>query len=311
MHPMTGNITSVLEGVWSIDVGMYGISGLSSVYVVAGDRLAIIDAGTPSSAGAILDGINMIGRKRDDVAFVALSHIHPDHAGGASQLMGKLLEARLAVHWKAAKHMADPSRLVASIKKFGAAENSQELEKMGPIEESRIIPVRDGHILDLGQGRKLSVMETPGHAPHELSLFEERSRVLFVGDTLGVMTDGNLLLPNAVLPDFDLAQSVESTRRLKGFNAQALAFAHFGVSFRVVETLDRAMDNMMRWEEIGMQAARHSGLDSVVQVLENYGRQQIQLVRRNGPLYDHLHSQLVPMIAAAYAEHCKRRLSVL
>lgn len=306
-----GDIVSVADSIWSVDVEMYGVPALSSVYLVVGDRLAIVDAGTPSSAPVILDAIKKIGRKWEDVAFVIVSHIHVDHAGGASQLMGKLPQAKLAVHHRGAKHMADPTRLVASIKKFGAAENSQELDKMGPIKENRIVTVRDGDMLDLGRGRRLMVIEAPGHAPHELCLFEETSRFLFVGDAIGVLHNGNLVLPNAVLPDFDLAQSAESVRRLKEFDAKALAFAHFGVSSTVTETLDGAMDNIMRWEEIGMQAAQHSGLESVTQVLEDYGRKKVQPVHHNGLLYNHLCTQLVPMIAAAYAEHCKRRLSVL
>jgi len=44
-------------------------------------------------------------------------------------------------------------------------------------------PLADGERIDLG-GRELTVLHTPGHSPDSLCLLEERSGLLFAGDTL-------------------------------------------------------------------------------------------------------------------------------
>ena len=49
-----------------------------------------------------------------DVEFVFLTHVHLDHAGGAGKLMQNLPNAKLIVHPYGAKHMIDPSKLIAS-----------------------------------------------------------------------------------------------------------------------------------------------------------------------------------------------------
>lgn len=306
------NIVSLLDGIWQVDVRMYNISGLTSVYLVKGEKLAIVDAGIPSSVEIILKAVKEIGRNLDDVAFVVPSHIHLDHAGGAFGILARIPNARLAVHWRGARHMADPSRLLASVRQFGMFGGSDITEDIGPVDESRIISLRDGDFLDLGRGRELRVMEAPGHAPHEICLFEKKSGVVFTGDALGMyLDDGTLFMPNAVLPDFDLAQSLESIRRLKDFNPRVVLYAHSGASFEAVEALGKSGDTILQWEKVAMEAAERSGMETVVPALENWGLQRIEVLRHNRLLYEHLRTQMVPMIAAAYEKHCKQKIGMI
>ncbi len=47
------------------------------------------------------------------------------------------------------------------------------------------VPVREGHVFDLG-GRRVKVFETPCHSPGDLMLLDEGQRLLFTGDNLEV-----------------------------------------------------------------------------------------------------------------------------
>ena len=48
-------------------------------------------------------------------------------------------------------------------------------------EPGKIKPVKEGFVFNLG-GREVAVIETPGHTPGSISLYDQRSGLLFTGD---------------------------------------------------------------------------------------------------------------------------------
>lgn len=73
----------------------------------------------------------------------------------------------------------------------------------------RVIPVVENDCIDLG-GRKLTVLENPGHTPGSICLLDEEKRVLFSGDSI---QDGRIFLFNE---GRNLPQYIESLKRLSG-----------------------------------------------------------------------------------------------
>lgn len=301
----------VLNGVWMVDTHMYGVPRLSSVYLVKGDKSAVIDTGSGVSCESVPKAIKALGWDEDDVAYIVVTHIHLDHAGGAAKLLARLPRAKLAVHERGARHLADPARLVESVRLATVGEEPEGMEEMKPIARDRILPVKDGDSLDLG-GRVLQISGTPGHAPHEICVFDGKTGGVFTGDTLGMyLESGAALFPNAVLPDFDLVVSLESIEKVRRFTPRALLFAHFGPCFKVRETIDAMIAVINRWAEVAEKAAREAGIEQVVPIVEEYGRRQIEALRGNGPLYWHQYRQMVPMAALAYEKHCKRKMGMI
>ena len=106
-----------------IDYG-HGISAIDSGYqrprldaihlIVEGGRAAIVDTGVNSSVPRVLEALRAKGIAPAQVDYVVLTHIHLDHAGAAGTLLRRLPDARLFVHSFGAKHMIDPTKLLAS-----------------------------------------------------------------------------------------------------------------------------------------------------------------------------------------------------
>jgi glyoxylase-like metal-dependent hydrolase (beta-lactamase superfamily II) len=70
--------------------------------------------------------------------------------------------------------------------------------------------VEDGEIIDLGGGRTLEVIYTPGHSPGSICLLDKKNRLLFTGDTF---FPGPLY---AYPEDVDIDLYIESIDRLCG-----------------------------------------------------------------------------------------------
>jgi glyoxylase-like metal-dependent hydrolase (beta-lactamase superfamily II) len=58
--------------------------------VEADDRLLVVDAGVPSSWDSLHEALTLLGRSRDDVAAVVLTHAHFDHVGFAERARAEL-----------------------------------------------------------------------------------------------------------------------------------------------------------------------------------------------------------------------------
>ena len=58
------------------------------------------------------------------------------------------------------------------------------------MQKSTFLPVWDGDVIDLG-GRRLRIIEIPGHTPGSIAILDEKNRRLFSGDTV---QDGNIFM---------------------------------------------------------------------------------------------------------------------
>ena len=85
---------------------------------------------------------------------------------------------------------------------------------MTAVPEDRLIAAGDGFRVDVGNGRELVLVDSPGHAKHHHAVLDEHTGTLLVGDAVGVLLpDLGVLRPATPPPDFDLEQAVHSLRR--------------------------------------------------------------------------------------------------
>ena len=228
------HITDYGHGISAIDAQFHR-PGLVAIHLlVEGDAAALVDTGTAFSVPGVIETLQQKNLAPEDVAYVFLTHIHLDHAGGASEFMRCLPNAKLVVHPRGARHMADPSRLIAGATAvYGAAEFSRMYGEIHPIDADRIIEAPDGFHLDLN-GRPLLFLDTPGHARHHYCIFDEHSRSFFTGDTFGVsyrefdVNGMEFIFPTTTPVQFDPVAAHASLDRLMSYEPEHAFLTHYG-----------------------------------------------------------------------------------
>ncbi len=250
------------HGITLIDTG-YIRPGLCAAWLVHGDggRAALVDCGTATCAGRVLEAIDAAGVAREAVEWLLVTHVHLDHAGGAGPLMRALPNARLVVHPRGAQHMIDPSKLIASARAvYGEAMFARDHAGMLPVEAERVVVADDGHVVDLA-GRPLRCADTPGHALHHYSVWDAASRSWFAGDAFGLSYrefdngNGAFAVPTTSPVQFDPGQMKASIRRLVAEDPAAIRIAHYAAvedCARLGESLVELVD---RLAEIARDAA--------------------------------------------------------
>lgn len=180
------SLQCVGPGIYAIDSD-YIRPQLDAVHLLVDDgEVAFVDTGVQSSVPHILAALKVLGHAPDAVRYVFLTHIHLDHAGAASVLMAHFPKATLVVHPRGARHMADPSRLIAgSVAVYGETEFNRLYGSIGPIDPARIHASTDGERLMLGR-RTMALLHTPGHAKHHHSIVDLDGDGVFTGDVFGL-----------------------------------------------------------------------------------------------------------------------------
>ena len=222
----------------------HGISAVDTVYdrrmqtavhlVVEGGRAAVIDTGTSHAVPHVLAALNARGVAPAQVDYVILTHVHLDHAGGAGQLMARFPNARLTVHPRGARHMIDPSRLLAAtVAIYGEAETRRVYGEILPVPKARVVETPEGTVLRLA-GRELLFLDAPGHARHHVVVRDAQSGHVFAGDTFGLSyreldQDGKQFsFPTTSPSQFDPVALHRSIDRMLSLGPGAIYVAHFG-----------------------------------------------------------------------------------
>ncbi|MDQ3722729.1 MAG: MBL fold metallo-hydrolase [Actinomycetota bacterium] len=207
----------------------------------------IVDPGPESTSDTLLDALG-----DEEPRALLLTHIHFDHAGAAGALVRRWPDLEVWVHERGARHLADPTRLVASAKRLYGAEFDRLWGEVVPIPAKNLRALRGGESQD-----GWDVAYTPGHASHHVSYRHADSGWVFAGDTAGVrLPPGDLLLPPTPPPDFDLEAWRSSIDMIEAWEPQTLAITHFGDHRDVAEHLDRLREALARWSELAARTDR-------------------------------------------------------
>ena len=179
-------LTAFGNGIYAVESGYNGPDVAAIHLIEEGGRAALVDTGNNDALVHVEQALAETGLSPEAVDFVLLTHIHLDHAGGAGAFMQAFPNAKLVVHPRGARHMAEPSKLFAGVSAVYGPERARELYgELIPVPAERIVEATDGLELNLA-GRVIRVFDTPGHARHHVCYFDTRSRSFFTGDTFGL-----------------------------------------------------------------------------------------------------------------------------
>jgi hydroxyacylglutathione hydrolase len=174
----------------------------------------VVDAGTKGAARRLIKAL-----KGHAVGAHALTHGHPDHAGGSKRLVAAF---EIPV-WAGERDRADVESGRPTAAETWARPAVVRLTRYEPVGVARSLHEGD----DIGHG--FVVLDTPGHSDGHVSFWRERDRTLVVGDVLFhlslLTTAPGLREPPAILTR-DPRLNRESARRLAVLEPELALFGH-------------------------------------------------------------------------------------
>jgi glyoxylase-like metal-dependent hydrolase (beta-lactamase superfamily II) len=249
--------TRIADGVLEIDTLLGGWERVTAGYLVEGPAPVLVETGSQSSVPALLAALAELGVDPGDLAGVAVTHIHLDHAGGVGDVAAAFPNATVYVHERGARHLADPAKLVASAAMVYGDLLDTLYGRLEPTPAERIHVLEDGEDIVVGPGRVLTTVDSPGHAKHHLALHDSGSGLLFAGDAVGVrLPDAGILRPATPPPDFDLDQALASLRKFADRSPSGIALAHYGLVPDPSSILEQADGTLRQWAEVAERAWR-------------------------------------------------------
>lgn len=174
---------NVYGGAWDV--------GPTWNYILAGDRLLLIDTGRRGMGGTLLDMIEEVGFSPNDLASVVLSHGHEDHDGGLAELIRRVGVQAYAHQVYGMLNRVDPGKAPAKDKaKIPAAcwhcpMPAWFAQKFCPeYHDDRknltVLPLDD---LQNTPDKGIRFLHVPGHSPDAIAILVD-GEALLVGDTL-------------------------------------------------------------------------------------------------------------------------------
>jgi len=292
----------VSDVVYMIDAPYHGKTGVLGTYVVAGERVAVIDPGTASQAPGVVEALDRLGV--EEVSTIALTHVHLDHAAGCWVLLERYPGASVHCHPRGEAHMVDPSRVEAAAREaFG--DKVEEYGEIRGVPRDKVKASDDCEKLDLG-GVQLHVYHTPGHSSHSQSYYEPASGVLFAGDAAGHTPDNlGAVIPASPAP-YNPVQAADSLRRMEALDPETLCIGHFGFHGGADRWLRGFRKQVELWERIAIKGVGEgrSLTEMYLRVMDSDWEAQ-KLVSRDPEAERHVYRSLAGFVS--YAKWVKTR----
>ncbi len=204
----------------------WGEKLISSYLIIGSERTVLIETGPMSSHEKLASELEAHGARPD---LILVTHIHLDHAGGAGAL-ARRLGAKIVVHPRGLRHLADPSKLWKASKSV-LGEIAEVYGEPQPAPVTGLIGAGDLSTIPLGNGEDILVVHTPGHASHHMAFHLRPQSILFTGDAAGVsveLPEGRLRIPTTP-PPFKADLYLESLQKMARLNPQKIAPTHYGI----------------------------------------------------------------------------------
>ncbi len=208
----------ILNGLWTFETLQLG-----RVYAIQDeDGLTLIDTGLASAVPKIVKELKTISREPTDIKRIIITHAHPDHIGGLPKLK-ELSGAQVLCGHREKPYVAGSIYAPVAPKK-----DLKGLLKLVPFKPQKIVGTPVDEVLHSWETLPmvmggLQVIDTPGHSPGAISLWQPHWRMLFCGDV--VMNAPKLRLPFAPFTA-DMRENIRSLQRISELEPSLICFGH-------------------------------------------------------------------------------------
>lgn len=276
------SITRLADDLILIDTNYLNTPEAIGVYLLLGERPALIETGPASTVERVIEGVEAAGLTPDELRAVAVTHIHLDHAGGAGSLVRRLPHLTVYVHPVGAPHLVDPSRLLTSAARLYGDDLPRLFGETVPIPADRVRTLKDSEPVLLGS-RHLVALDTPGHARHHHAYLDESTRDVFTGDVAGVALPGSQYVRAPTPPpELDIPAWEQSVAKLRAHHPQRLLLTHFG-PHTWVDDLFNQLKERLHEGAAAVRDALTAGLDGPAITAKMRALAMAEIERRDGP----------------------------
>ena len=266
----TVEVINIAEGIDVVDSGYYS-QDFAAIYLLRqNSKVAIIETGTNYSVPIVENALMKSGLTLLDVSYVVPTHVHLDHAGGAGELMRQCVNARLVVHPRGARHLIDPSKLVAgAMAVYGEEKFKEYYGEIIPIDANRVTEADDNFILDF-DGRELRFIDTPGHARHHFCIWDKTTKTMFTGDTFGISyrdldhQDDVYILPSTSPVQFDPEALTKSINRIMDFKPERVCLTHFSAIKPTKKVANKLIESIHFVSDLAIKHADKNDAESII-----------------------------------------------
>jgi glyoxylase-like metal-dependent hydrolase (beta-lactamase superfamily II) len=242
------------KNLFQVELETGGFKNLICSYIIKAPKITLVESGPTSSVPKLVSGLKELDISFEDVQYLAITHVHLDHGGGAGSLLKFLPNAKVIVHPRGMPHLIDPERLWSSAQTvLGFV--SEIFGKPEPVPKERIIPVTES-TFDLGGRAKLLAIETLGHASHNLSFQESFNDGVFPGDAAGTyLPEFDVVVPTTP-PPFHLKEALASLDKIISLEPTVLYYSHFGKATEAVQRLKDYKLQLELWAKIADEGVK-------------------------------------------------------
>ncbi|MBV9887564.1 MAG: MBL fold metallo-hydrolase [Acidobacteria bacterium] len=295
-----------MNKITALDVNWCGRpKSIAAALLESENHAALIDPGPESTLETLHGQLRSRGLAVSDLDAILLTHIHLDHAGATGKLVRENPRLKVYVHANGARHMADPSKLIASATRLWGDQLPTLFGETLPVPQENLQVLDGGEKLKLGS-RKLDVAYTPGHASHHVTYFDTDEGVAFIGDTGGVrIENGPYILPATPPPDIDLALWDESFKTILDRRPTRLFLTHFGWSDDPAEHLAEFRVRLHRW-----LATAENSLAAAKKFVAKTSQPELQKAQLTStdPLAKELEAKIETAAMAVFINECRAEM---
>jgi glyoxylase-like metal-dependent hydrolase (beta-lactamase superfamily II) len=244
-------ITEVADKTYRLEIPIAGAYVPTVAYFIKDGNGALIEPGPGAAVPALRLAIEHLGLS--ELAYIIPTHIHVDHAGSAGALAKLYPKAKVLVHPRGARHLANPAHLIEITERIYGSDFETRSGTVLPVPESQLGVVEHGEMIVLGD-TQLQIIHAPGHSSHHFVILDMNHKGLFCGEALGLPPH---LLPSVAPYSFDQDAYLDTIESLRQLHPRTLFYSHGGTETEPETAFSIAAETTLIYSKMVLEGIRN------------------------------------------------------